>query len=74
MWTSTITSISEIDSSGNVEVLFDVYRKDKPMFQNLVTRGNSSDQIEEQIKSIMRGYKEAQQSLIKVKVGDVISL
>jgi len=74
MWTSKITSMSDIDSSGNVEITFDVYRKDKVLFSGLTTRGASSGEIEENIKSVMLKYKEAQQSLIKVKVGDVISI
>lgn len=74
MWNAKITAVSEIDSSGNVEVAFDILKKDAVLFSGMITRGASSSEIEQNIKAVMARLKEAQRSLIKVKVGDVITI
>jgi hypothetical protein len=76
VWKAQIIAISEVDKSGAVEVVFAILRDDKPVYDNMQTRG-APDEIVKQIEVIgaeLRRKVEHVESEEIIKVGQEIAL
>ncbi len=73
MYHAEIIKVSELDFSGNIEIVYTVYVDDVETYPNLIYSG-SPDNMENAIKSVMSDLKTKAEQVEKIKVGDIIKL
>lgn len=70
MWKAIITNISNVNDQGIVDVLFDVIKENKVLYQSMKTSG-TPDEIKKNIKSIGTDLKKKNEEISLAKVIEV---
>jgi len=73
MWKAIVNSKADVDSSGNIEVNFDIYLDDKLFAQSMLINGNPND-IEKMVKEVLLNLKNNVDAAKNIKVKQVITL
>jgi hypothetical protein len=72
-WRGKITEISQMDSGGDVEVKFDVYKGSVLKYPNLIVHGLPSE-IVDNIKIRVNDIKRETNRLLDISVGQEIEI
>lgn len=69
MWKYKITAVSEVNQSGNMEIVFDILRNDNPVFQSLRVT-TTPDNYQKAIKQRAMDLKQQVLQRLEIQVGE----
>jgi len=73
-WNAKITSVGKLHPSGDAQIYFDIYKGTDLIAKELFVFGNSKETIKDEIRGILRKYKNKDNELRGIEIGDIITI